>query len=71
MKKNVGNGDRFLRIILGVIALILGLSGAFDGTVKWIVLAVGLSMVLTSSFQFCPAYTLLGINTCKVKTKKK
>jgi len=71
MKKNVGNGDRFLRIIIGVIALILGLSGAFEGTTKWIVLLVGLIMVITSSFQFCPAYAIFGFSTCKIKPKRK
>lgn len=71
MKKNIGNGDRFLRIILGIIGLILALSGSFDGNLKWGLLAVGLLLIVTSSIQFCPLYTLLGINTCKVKAKKK
>ncbi len=70
MKKNVGNGDRFLRVIVGVIAIILGLSGKLDGNLKWIDLGVGAIMVITSFVQFCPLYTILGINTCKVKPKK-
>lgn len=70
MKKNVGNGDRFLRVIVGVIAIILGLSGKLDGNLKWVALGVGAIMVITSFVQFCPLYTILGINTCKVKTKK-
>lgn len=70
MKKNVGTGDRFLRVMIGVIALILGLSEMLEGTVKWVALGVGAVMVVTASVQFCPLYTLLGINTCKVKPKK-
>lgn len=70
MKKNVGTGDRFLRIMIGIIALILGLSGMLFGPFKWVALGVGLVMVITASMQFCPLYTLLGINTCKVKPKK-
>lgn len=70
MKKNVGTGDRFLRVMIGVIALILGLSGMLDGTMKWVALGVGIVMVVTASVEFCPLYTLLGINTCKVKSKK-
>lgn len=70
MKKNVGTGDRFLRVMLGVIALILGLSGMLEGTFKWVGLGVGVVMVFTASVQFCPLYTLLGVNTCKVKPKK-
>ena len=70
MKKNIGTGDRFLRVMIGVIALIFGLSGMLEGTLKWVVLGVGAVMVITASVQFCPLYTLLGINTCKVKPKK-
>ncbi|MFC4740744.1 DUF2892 domain-containing protein [Flavobacterium ponti] len=70
MKKNVGNGDRFLRIMIGIIALILVMGNVVEGTLMWVALAVGLIMVVSSSLQFCPAYTLLGINTCKVKQKK-
>ena len=69
MKKNVGTGDRFLRVMLGVIALILGLSGMLEGIFKWVALGVGAVMVFTASVQFCPLYTLLGVNTCKVKPK--
>lgn len=70
MKKNVGTGDRFLRVMIGIIVVILGLSGMLDGTVKWIALGVGVVMVFTASMQFCPLYTLLGVNTCKIKSKK-
>lgn len=71
MKKNVGNGDRFLRIILGIIGIILALSGSFDGVLKWGLLLVGLVLIVTSSMQTCPLYTVFGISTCKVKGKKK
>lgn len=70
MKKNVGNGDRFFRVIIGIIALIIGISGFFEGLINWILLGVGAIMVVTASIQFCPLYTILGINTCKVKSKK-
>ena len=70
MKKNVGNGDRFLRIMIGIIALILVMGNVVEGTLMWILLVVGILMVVTSSVQFCPAYTIFGVNTCKVKNKK-
>lgn len=70
MKKNVGNGDRFLRIMIGIIALILVIGNVVGGTLMWVALAVGIIMVLTSSLQFCPLYALLGVNTCKVKSKR-
>ena len=59
MKSNVGGIDRILRIVLG-----LGLIGlAATGTVGawgWI----GVVPLATSLIGYCPAYTLLGINTC-------
>ena len=70
MKKNIGTADRFLRMMIGVIAIILGLSGILEGNLKWIALAVGAVMIIVSSVQFCPFYVLFGINTCKVKAKK-
>ena len=70
MKKNVGNGDRFLRIMIGIIALILVMANVVEGTMMWVALAVGVIMVVTSSIQFCPLYTLFGFSTCKVKNKK-
>ena len=71
MKKNVGKGDRFLRIILGIIAFILALSGSFEGVLKWGLLVVGLVFIVTSSMQFCPLYSILNKNTCSVKKKYK
>ena len=60
MKINVGTPDRAIRVIAG-----LGLIGlAATGTIAawgWI----GVVPVLTGAFGFCPAYTLLGLNTCK------
>lgn len=70
MKKNIGNGDRFLRIILGIIGIILGLSGSFEGVLKWVFLVIGTVLIVTSFVQFCPLYTIFGVNTCKVKGKK-
>jgi hypothetical protein len=28
---------------------------------------IGLVLVLTGAFRFCPAYTLLGVNSCGIK----
>ena len=70
MKKNIGNGDRFLRIMIGIIALILVMANVVEGTMMWIALAIGISMVVTSSIQFCPMYSIFRFNTCKVKKKK-
>ncbi len=59
MKANVGNLDRALRIIAGVVLIGLTLTGSI-GAWGWI----GIVPLFTGLFRFCPAYTLLGIQTC-------
>lgn len=60
MKPNVGSLDRILRIAAG--AAIIGAGVYFQ---SWWG-AVGIVPLLTAFVRFCPAYTLLGMSTCKV-----
>jgi len=62
MKQNVGNTDRWIRIVLGVV--LLSLIVFLDGGIRWIGL-IGLIPLLTGIFNFCPIYALLKINTKK------
>ncbi|MBA1263380.1 YgaP family membrane protein [Stutzerimonas stutzeri] len=62
MKSNIGTLDRALRIIVGLVLIGLTLAGVI-GLWGWI----GLLPVATGIFRFCPAYRLLGINTCKLR----
>jgi hypothetical protein len=59
MKCNVGTIDRTLRIAGGLILITLAAMGTI-GVWGWI----GLVPLLTGIFRFCPAYPLLGINSC-------
>jgi len=60
MPRNVGDIDKWLRIIAGL--LILGL-GAF-GPVGWWGL-LGIVPLATGVMGSCPAYSLMGVNTCQ------
>ena len=60
MNANVGIIDRVLRIALGVILIGLTVFGVI-GVWGWI----GVVPLATGIFRFCPAYSLLGIKTCK------
>jgi hypothetical protein len=72
MKKNVGNTDRFVRIIFGIILLILFMSRAIENkTVSWIILGVSTILIITSFTTFCPIYAIVGKNTCEKKKKKR
>lgn len=57
---NVGNVDRTLRIVVGLILIGLVFVGPMTPW-GW----VGLVPLLTGLAGRCPAYTLLGVNTCK------
>ena len=63
MQRNIGNLDRSLRIAAGLILIGLSLSGVI-GLWGWI----GLLPLASGIFRFCPAYPLLGVNTCKSKS---
>jgi hypothetical protein len=62
MKANVGGIDRVLRIVAGLVLIAL----AAMGTVGAWGYVVGAIVGATGVFRFCGAYSLLGINTCKV-----
>lgn len=62
MKANVGTVDRVLRVTAGVVLIGLAATGQIGA---WGY--VGVVPVLTGLFRFCPAYPLLGINTCGMK----
>ena len=59
MKVNVGTVDRVLRVLVGLILITAAATGRI-GVWGWI----GVLPLATGLFRFCPAYTLLGMNTC-------
>ena len=65
MKKNVGNADKVVRIVVG-----LGLiAGVFVGPkTMWGLL--GLVPLTTALLNFCPLYTILGVQTCPIESSK-
>ncbi|NNU81126.1 DUF2892 domain-containing protein [Halovulum dunhuangense] len=69
MTANMGTTDRILRLIAGIVLIALpflpGLAAFDAGFLRWAALVVGVVMLLTALTRFCPAYTLLGIKTCK------
>lgn len=60
MNKNVGSLDRGLRIVAGLVLLSLTVIGP---KTPWGL--IGIVPLLTALIGWCPAYTLLGIRTCK------
>lgn len=62
MKTNVGSIDRVLRAGVGIALIGLTLTGTI-GAWGWI----GVVPLATALVGFCPAYSLLGLNTCSAK----
>lgn len=62
MKANVGGIDRALRLIVGVLLIGLTLAGTI-GAWGWI----GILPLATGLFRMCPAYSIIGLNTCPLK----
>lgn len=58
MKVNVGTIDRGFRIVIGLIAISLGIIyGSWWG-------AIGLVPLVTAFIRWCPAYSIFGVNSC-------
>lgn len=62
MKSNVGGIDKILRIVAGVVLLALAIMGI---GAPWTF--IGIVPLATGLLGWCPAYTLLGMNTCPMK----
>lgn len=64
MKKNAGGIDRALRIVAGLALLVWVL--AFGGPIwAWI----GVVPLATGLFGICPLYSVLGLNTCPMRSR--
>ncbi|SEW07787.1 Protein of unknown function [Aliiroseovarius sediminilitoris] len=61
-KTNTGNIDRIIRIVVG-----LALLGwyFFAGGPVWAL--IGIVPLVTGAIGSCPVYSILGMNTCKMK----
>lgn len=67
MKKNMGNIDRIVRILVAVIVAALYFTGTISGTVAIVLGVLAAIFVATSLVSFCPLYAIFGISTCPVK----
>ena len=62
MQANIGGMDKIARIVVGLALLAMTVVGP-----KTMWGLVGVVPLATGLLNFCPAYTLLGINSCKTK----
>ncbi|WP_299692170.1 DUF2892 domain-containing protein [uncultured Tateyamaria sp.] len=70
MSANLGNPDRLIRVVIGLALFFLPLMNMpaiwSSATLAFGSMAVGVILVLTALFRFCPLYRIAGISTCKL-----
>lgn len=62
MNTNVGSVDKIVRLVMALV--LFSLFFVLPGDQKWFGL-VGFVPLLTGLMNWCPLYTMFGINTCK------
>lgn len=65
MMHNVGNTDRILRVVLGLVLISLFFLGPTT-LLGWL----GVIVLATALLRFCPAYAIFGINTCRTAERR-
>jgi hypothetical protein len=63
MNANVGTIDRALRVVVGIVLIALAATGQIG---YWGY--IGVVPLFTAMFSFCPLYSVLGMNTCGLKS---
>ena len=67
MKKNMGNIDRIIRLIVSIIFVVMFYINIVTGTLGIVLLVLAGVFTLTSMVSFCPLYVPFGIKTCSTK----
>jgi len=71
MKKNVGNIDKIVRVLIAIVAAYFAYTGEFESAwIAYVLWAVAILMLLTALMGRCGLYSVCGASTCKVKEKE-
>lgn len=69
MKKNMGNADKAVRLLIAAIVTVLYFTGVIPGTLGIVLMVLAGIFVLTSLVSFCPLYAPFGLSTCRSRSK--
>lgn len=61
----MGSTDKIIRLLAAVLVAVLYYTGVISGTTAIVLGVIAIIFVITSMLNFCPLYTVLGINTRK------
>lgn len=67
MKKNMGTADRWIRIVIALLIVVLYFANVIAGVAAIVLGTLAFIFLLTSLISFCPLYLLSGIHTNKEK----
>jgi hypothetical protein len=67
MKRNMGNADKGIRVVIALIVALLYYNDTIGGTLAYVLMGISIILLVTSLINFCPLYKILGVNTCKIK----
>ena len=68
MMKNMGTADRTIRVLLALVVAVLYFTNVISGTTAIVLGIIGLVLLLTSLFSFCPLYLPFKISTIAKKS---
>lgn len=64
MKPNIGQTDRIIRFVVGIVLLLIGLF-VVTGALQVILILLGAILLATAAIRVCPLYMPFKINTLK------
>ena len=71
MTCNVGGAERGIRIVVGIVLIAAGALAGRPEAGMYAAYGVGAVALVTGAVGYCPAWTLLGINTCSTQNVKR
>ena len=63
----MGSTDRIIRLSIATLLAVLYVTNVIEGTLAMALGVVAVIFAATSFVNFCPLYSMLGINTCQTK----
>ncbi|MDA0194182.1 MAG: DUF2892 domain-containing protein [Bacteroidetes bacterium] len=64
IKANMEFIDRVTRLVLALVFVVLNFTGVAVGFMGIVLVSLAIIFALTTTFKYCPIYTLFGANSC-------
>lgn len=71
MKKNIGNTDKLVRLVIALVISVLYFANIITGTLAVVLGVVAVVLVATALLNFCGLYAVMGFSTCKTNPSER